>query len=85
MKSSAIAICRAKFEPGAGKNSHDVKMNPPKPKGKAQNAACLRAAKIAVRKGNKGLTSKEVNTLAERICKMHALQPKPVAPGADPT
>jgi len=85
VKSSAIAICRAKFEPGVGKNAQYGKINPPKAGGKAQNNKCMRVAKVAIRKGNKGLTSKEVNALAERMCKMHALQPKPVAPGADPT
>lgn len=82
VKSSAIAICRSKFEPGTRKNAQLDKINPPKTKGKAQNNACMRAAKVALRKGNKGLTSKEVNALAERMCKMHALQPKPVAEGA---
>jgi hypothetical protein len=61
------------------------KINPPKTSGKAQNNACMRAAKVAIRKGNKGLTSKEVNALAVRICKMHALDPKPLAQGAQPT
>lgn len=88
VKSSAIAICRAKFEPGVGKDVFDArygKMNPSKARGPQQNNACMRAAKAAIRRSNKGLTSKEINALAERMCKMHALQPKPTAPGVQET
>lgn len=73
-KSSAIAICRAA--------TRRDKNNPAKPsldkptKGEKQNNKCLSAARAVLRRDNPKLSTKEINGLAKRLCKMHALQPK---------
>ena len=72
IKSSAIAICRAATR-------RDAKAG-----GEKQNDACIRAAKAALRRDNPKLSTKKINGLADRICKMHALQPKPI-PGTPTT
>ena len=80
VKSSAIAICRSKFEPGAGRRGR--KRDASKTAvGNKLNSACIKKAKASIRKENKGLSAKEINALAERICKMHALDPNPQVPG----
>jgi hypothetical protein len=68
-KSSAIAICRA------------VTRRDAKAGGEKQNNACIRAAKAALRRDNPKLSTKKISGLADRICKMHALQPKPTPSG----
>jgi len=78
VKSSAIAICRSKFEPGVGKKKRDQNATSI---AKKLNSACIKQAKVSIRKENKGLSAKEINALAERICKMHALDPSPQLPG----
>jgi len=80
VKSSAIAICRSRFEPGTrrkGRKRDKAKTAV----GNKLNSACIKKAKASIRKENKGLSAKEVNALAQNICKMHALEPNPQLPG----
>lgn len=68
VKSSAIAICRAKFGPGTKKDTSA---------GKKMNNKCLDAAKADLRKKYPNLSAKEINGLAQELCKMHATDPGP--------
>jgi hypothetical protein len=71
IKSSAIAICRAAFEPGVKKNSDKQTA------GEKMNSKCLKVAKADLRKKYPKLSAKQINSLAQELCKMHAVDPPP--------
>jgi hypothetical protein len=71
IKSSAIAICRAAFEPGTKRKKRDAST------GEKMNKRCLAAAKSEIRSKNPSFSASKVNALAQEICKMHALDPSP--------
>lgn len=71
IKSSAIAICRARFEPGTRQRRKDAST------GEKMNKRCLAAAKAEIRNKNPKFSVSKVNALAQEVCKMHALDPSP--------
>jgi hypothetical protein len=63
IKESAIIICRAAKGPGTKKDASA---------GKKMNSKCLQAAKKDLHKKYPKLSAKEINGLAQELCKMHA-------------
>jgi hypothetical protein len=43
------------------------------------NSKCLEAAKADLRKRYPNLSAKEINGMAQELCKMHAVDPPPMS------
>lgn len=71
IKTSAIKICQAAFSPGTKKNSDKQTA------GEKMNNKCLKVAKADLRKKYPKLSAKQINGLAQELCKMHAVDPPP--------